>query len=379
MNSNFQIIRDGSFRNVSTNFVNGSTEVFSPPIPSATINVGVTPCGMAITPSGGLLFVANNNNYAIIGQDSISVINAFTTLPETTIFDDSFNQPYTITINGAGTKAYVTNSADLTVTVINISSFVVSMVISGFDGPSGFVISESRRRAYVNNYGATPGVGSGNGNTVSVVDLVTNTIIGSPIIVGLAPATLAITVDEKYVYTGNYTTGDNNSGTISKINVSNNTVSSTIGPFSPGFSGIFAIAINQSGSKAYVTNFGSNNFAPFGTTVAVVDLNAEVITKFIHVGIQPAGLALSKDGMFAYVTNYNTLYAGDGFTNLTAGQGTLNIISLSTNRPIRPTIPVGQSPACIVLSPDSKVAYVSNFISNTISVVDVFKFPLKYG
>jgi DNA-binding beta-propeller fold protein YncE len=89
----------------------------------------------------------------------------------------------------------------------------------------------------------------------------------------------------------------------------------------------------------------------------------------INVGIQPSGIVASLDGRYIYVCNYNTLYAGADFTNLTAGQGTVNIIDTSTNTLIPPTITVGQSPGNISINSNGKYIYVSNFTSNTISVI----------
>jgi YVTN family beta-propeller protein len=332
----------------------------------ATIPTGVNPAGMAITANSRWGYVANNNNYGIEGQDSVTVLDLKHNLPVETITDASFNQPYTITMGVTGPQAYVTNSNSSTITIINTLTNTVSGIINGFDGPSGMVITPAGNRAYVNNYGGPDGVGSGNGKTISIVDLNSNTIIGAPILVGLAPAALAISPDGLFVYVINYVDGNPGTGTMSVIQTSNNTVVATI----PGFSGPFAISLTPSGRYAYVTNFGSNNFAPFGTTVSVVDLTTNQIVNTITTGIQPAGVALSKT-CYAYVTNYNTLYAvgAPTFDDLTAGQGTVSIIDTKTKEVIEPTILVGQSPANITIAPDNKHAYVSNYTSNTISVI----------
>ncbi len=338
----------------------------------ATINTGVTPAGIAITPNGKFAYVANNNNYGITGQDTVSVLNLNTLTPETTISDASLNQPYTITINPQGTIAYVTNSSGSTITMISTATNTVAGTITGFDGPSGMVVTANGKTAYVNNYGG-PILGSGNGKTVSVVDLTTNAIVGSPITVGLAPAAIALSPKGDFVYTINYVNGNPEMGTMSVIQTSTNTVVNTIS----GFSGPFGIAITPNGRYAYVTNFGSNNFAPFGTTVSVVDLMNNVIVDTINVGIQPAGIAISPDGRFVYVTNYNTLYAGSNFTNLTAGQGTVSIIDTSTNQVIPPTIAVDQSPANIALSPNGDFAFVTNYTSNVVDVIALQTFTIK--
>lgn len=334
-----------------------------------TITVGITPAGLAITPDSRFAYVANNNNYGIAGGDTVSVLNVRNNTFVQTISDASFNEPYTVTINATGTKAYVTNSNAETITIIDIPSNTVSGIIAGFDGPSGMVITPDGTRAYVNNYGGPGGVGSGNGTTVRVVDLATNSIIGAPITVSLAPAALAISPDGKFVYSINYVDGNPGTGTISVIETSTNTVVATI----PGFSGPFAIAITPNGGFAYVTNFGSNNFAPFGTTVSVVNLRNNTVTATINVGIQPSGIAITPDGKYAYLTNYNTLYAGPGFTNLTAGEGTVNIIDIATNTVIPPTLAVGESPSAIAITPNGKNAYVTNYTANTVSVLNILE------
>lgn len=338
-----------------------------------TIQTGVTPAGIGILPNGRKAYIANNNNYGATYEggascNSVTVVDLSTYLPIKTIVDTSFNQPYTITISIDGTKAYVTNSNSTTITIINTVTDTVSGIISGFDGPSGMVITPNGLVAYVNNYGV--GLDSGNGTTVSVVNLLTNMIVGSPITVGQAPASLAISPNGLYVYVINYMTGVTD-GTISVITTSNN--SSIVDALS-GFSGPFGIAINSAGTTAYVTNFGSNNFSPFGTTLSIVDLTnptSPTITNTLTIGIQPSGVAVTPDGKFLYVSNYNTLYSDNvHFTGLTPGEGTVNIIDLQTLE-ILGTVVVGQSPNFICMSPGGTIALVSNFISNTVSVLAV--------
>lgn len=332
----------------------------------ATMNAGVNPAGLAILPNDHRAYIANNNNYDIAGQDSVTVLNLKHNKFVTTIQDPSFNEPYTVTINHKGTKAYVTNSNSTTITIIDTSSNEVIGTIGGFDGPSGMVIISKKKIAYVNNYGGPEGVGSGNGTTVSVVDLASNSIIAT-ITVGQAPAALALSHDHRHVYVINYVDGNPGTGTMSIIDTRSNAVTSTV----TGFSGPFGIAITPDDKYAYVTNFGSNNFAPFGTTVSIVRLDCRPhITHTIDLGsIQPAGIAIAPDGEHAYVTNYNTLYAGSNFTDLTAGQGTVSIINIDKKEVVSPTIAVDQSPANIAISHDGKFAYVTNYTSNTVDVI----------
>jgi YVTN family beta-propeller protein len=331
----------------------------------ATIPVGNSPAGIAVTPDNLFGYVANSNNAGIPGADTVSVLNLTNNTLEQTISDSSFNQPYTVTINANGTKAYVTNSNSTTVTIIDITTNTVIGTIGGFDGPSGFVITPDDNYAYVNNYGG-PIAGSGNGTTVRVVDLNTNAIIGPPLTVGRAPAALAITSDGAYVYVVSYVDGNPGTGTISIIRTSDNSVQLNA---ITGFSGPFAIAITHNGKYAYVTNFGSNNFSPVGNTVSVVEISSNTVVASITVGIQPSGIAIAPNDQYAYVSNYHTLYDGPNFTDLTASQGIVNIIDIHTNKVISPKIKVGLSPAEITISSDGQFAYVTNYTSNTVSVI----------
>lgn len=343
----------------------------------ATIGVGNSPNGIVITADNKFAYVANNNNDGIVGGNTVSVIDLATNTLYKTITDASFSEPYTVTIHPDGTKLYVTNSNSTTITIVDIATNTVTGTIGGFDGPSGMVVTPDGKTGYVNNYGSPSGVGSGNATTIRVVDLVNNVITGPAITVDLAPAGLAIAPDGAFVYVINYTTGNPGTGTISIIQTSTNTVVGNI----PGFFGPFSIAITPNGKFAYVTNFGSNNFSPIsggiapnevsGTTVSVVSLSSNTIEATIQLGNQPAGVAVTPDGRFVYVSNYNTFYLGPNYTQLTPGKGIVNVIDVCTNKVLCPAICVGSSPAQIAISPDGKRAYVTNYSSDNVSVINI--------
>src|SRR5436190_7835511 len=83
----------------------------------ATINTGVNPAGIAITPNSRFAFVANSNNAGILGGNSVSVLNLTNNTVEQVITDPSFNQPFGIAINSNGTRVFVTNSNGTTVSI----------------------------------------------------------------------------------------------------------------------------------------------------------------------------------------------------------------------------------------------------------------------
>lgn len=358
---------------VLMNMGNGAARWSPTPLVYATINCGINPNGMAITLDGKFGYVANNNNYSTVAGTYVSVVDLETNTLLTNIFDANFIQPYTATLSPDGTLVYITNSAtpltnvdDGTISIIDVNTNTVSGTITGFDGPSGLVIVKSTNIGYVNNYGAAGGVQSGNGTTISIVNLDSNTITGTITLSPnpAAPAAMALSPDELTLYVANYTDGLEGTGTVSVISTESNIVTGTI----TGFSGPFAIAVDD--TYAYVTNFGSNNFDPFGTTVSIADLATNTILTNVLTGIQPSGVAIANN--YLYVCNYNTLYqvGSPTFSGLTAGQGTVSIINSDFN--VVATVNVGLSPSNIFVSPDGKFIYVTNFTGNTISVIKTF-------
>lgn len=328
-----------------------------------TYNTGVSPSSIAITNSGKYGYVTNSNNYGITGSDSVTVLNLKKGIPKMTINDASFNEPYRIAIDSCDRYAYVCNSGSPSITgetgtlsIIDLKSNTVTGTIDGFDGPGGIALHKNI--AYVTNYGAAGGVGSGNGNHISVVNVTTKQIT-STITTDLAPASLIYNHCNHKLYVINYVTGLPNTGTLQVIDTNTNTIINTI----TGFFGPFDIALTNNGKHAYVTNFGSNNFAPYGTTVSVVDLKQNTIIKQIQTGIQPSGVAIDCD--YAFVANYNALYAGSSFTNLTYGESTLSVICLKNGKIIR-TVPIGQTGTTMSLSPCFKKLFICKYVQNTV-------------
>jgi YVTN family beta-propeller protein len=101
-------------------------------------------------------------------------------------------------------------------------------------------------------------------------------------------------------------------------------------------------------TTAYVANAGSD-------TVSVVDLTQDpaAVVATIPVGDRPAGVALSPDGSQLFVTNFFG--------------GTLSIIDTATDT-VTDTVTVGTDPNGVVEIGGS--VYVANLVSGTISVVD---------
>lgn len=328
-------------------------------------NVGVNPASIAIDHKGKYGYVTNGNFYDIPGEYTVTVLDLRKGLPKTTIHDDSFDEPYRSAIDHHDRYLYVCNSGSPkivgeqgTVSVIDTKTNKVVDVIEGFDGPGGIVLSN--KYGYVTNYGAHGGIGDGNGKTVSVFDLKKRVIVDT-IDVDLAPAALVLNNDFKYLYVVCYVDGKPGTGVLDIIDTKTNHVINRI----PGLFGPFGVILSRD-NLAYVTNFGSNDFSPFSTAISVIDLKKNKIIRNIETGIQPSGISISKNQEYVFVSNYNTLYAKPNFQSLTPGTGSVSIIRTRDNKLITPTIPVGQTPSTLAISPDGKRLYVCGYVQNIV-------------
>ena len=102
------------------------------------------------------------------------------------------------------------------------------------------------------------------------------------------------------------------------------------------------------GAKAYVTLVNDN-------AVVVVRTDTNEVTQTIPVGDRPRGIAISPDGQEAYVAN--------------ADDNTVSVINTAAKTVVA-TIPVGDEPQGVAFAPDGTTAYVTNIEDDTVSVID---------
>jgi DNA-binding beta-propeller fold protein YncE len=84
---------------------------------------------------------------------------------------------------------------------------------------------------------------------VRVVNLKLKAIVEVPIQVGLAPAAVALSPDDKLLCVLNYVTGAPGTGTMTVVSTDSNGIIGTV----TGFSGPYAAVVTR--EHAYVTNF----------------------------------------------------------------------------------------------------------------------------
>ncbi|HET6261232.1 MAG TPA: beta-propeller fold lactonase family protein [Chloroflexia bacterium] len=110
------------------------------------------------------------------------------------------------------------------------------------------------------------------------------------------------------------------------------------------------LVFDPSGKMLYVS-LGSTD------AVAVVDVAARKMVKTVKVGKTPHGVRTSPDGNLLLVTN--------------TADNTVSVLSLQPEAAVKTTIETGPNPFEVYISEDSKTAYVSNFLGDSISVLDL--------
>jgi len=232
-----------------------------------------------------------------------------------------------------GRYAYVTNTGDNTVSVIDTTTDTVVATVSDIGHTSlGVAVSPDGSRVYVSNL-ETEG-------TVTAIDTATNTPVGDPIPVGAFPAGLVVSADNTKVYVTNV-----DDGTVSVIDVATHAVVKTI----PVGGSAFDIVLAPDGTTAYAVS-------TWAGPVAVIDTATDTVTTTIELDGVPGGIAVSPDGKVLYVSDG----ANDGVW----------MIDTATNTVIGDPIAVGPSPFSMAVSPDGGLLYVINTADETMSVID---------
>ena len=258
----------------------------------------------------------------------------------------------------ASFTAYVTDSADGTVTPIVTATNVRLTPIPVGSTPNGIAITPDGKTAYVT---------STDNGTVTPIDIATG-VPGTPILIGPRADEIAVSPDGATVYATDWTnasmtpiaTATNTPGTpipvgpqpdgiafsadgrtayvaddpgsVTIVSLATNTPIGTIAV--PGGAG--SIAITPNGQTLYV----SNNFADTVTPIATA---TNTLGIPIPVGGSPEKIVITPDGETAYEPNYF--------------DGTLTPIALATNTPGTP-VPVGNFPGQIAITPDGTTIYV---------------------
>lgn len=123
----------------------------------------------------------------------------------------------------------------------------------------------------------------------------------------------------------------------------------TVSSIATGEDGTHMLAVSSDGKFAYTANLGSG-------TLSKIDLNSQLTLKSVPAGNAPEGIDLTNNNREVWVSarGSNEVYVFDA--------DTLDRVA---------TIPVGNFPLRLAISPDGKKAVTSNLADGNISVIDI--------
>lgn len=213
--------------------------------------------------------------------------------------------------------------------------------------PEGVVVSPDGRKVYVAN--KTSG-------TVSMVNTVTNQVIGTTPNLGMPVQGLAVSPDNRRLYI--VVASNAGDGYISVRDSANlagvDTIQvSTRERDQPNPQGI---ALSPDGRLLYLSDNQD------GGAVTILDIATKAIVNSIArgPGTMPLGIAPSPDGQHVYFA----------FTGSTGQTGQVAVYDLSSNS-VTGTFNVGSRPVGIAVTPDAGKVYVSNELDNSVTVFNV--------
>jgi YVTN family beta-propeller protein len=211
--------------------------------PETLIHVGFNPQGLAVTPDGGQVWVADTGPQT--GQPSLGGISVISTATDTVTSRLKLpTDPREIAFSPSGATAYVTTGDGLL--VINTATLKVVAVIPGLGNPEDVAVSRDGKTVYVTNTAQ---------GLVDIISAAANKVTGT-IKVGQLPWQLVMSSDGSTIYVA-----DGDSNAISVISTKSDTVTDTISDAGDPVS----VALTPDGSQLWVGGLTSGIVTVFDT------------------------------------------------------------------------------------------------------------------
>lgn len=248
--------------------------------------------------------------------------------------------PNAVCIHPNGTYVYITNKSSNSVSVINTSTNTIENTISLSAMPTGINLSPDGKYLYISNSSS---------NSIDVIETSTNTFIYSiPMIIDAKAICVSRNGDELYV--ANKIGG---TGSVSIINNTTNAIDTSF-VLKGNINQIFA---NTKRDKIYALETGNDTIYAINTRTRTVEMKLNFNKQ-----IGENSIAVSPNGFEIYV-----------LTNEVNGNSYLEIIN-AFNYDVEKTILLGKiedaRPIGISISADGKYIYIANKYANTVSVLE---------
>lgn len=331
--------------NVSAYRVDPTTGVLTP-IPGSPFAAGTQPRTITVNAAGTFAYVANQGDGRPDGS-----ISAYSIDPATGALTQVSGSPFatetapqSIAVNPAGTFVYAVEPYRDNVYAFSIDRTTGALTpIAGSpfsvgNNPQFIVINPAGTFAYVTN--------SGQGGYVSVYKIDPTTgaltqISGSPFSTGAG--SIYVTVNP--AGTSAYVTGTGVSAY--KIEPTTGALTQISGsPFAAGTDPA-SVTVNPASTFAYWVNSGSNNVSAYGinpTTGALTEISGSPFTA----GTEPFSVTVNPAGTFAYVANFGN--SGDGNNNGDISGYRIDLATGALTQIQGSPFAVGTSPASIVVA-----------------------------
>ena len=345
------------------------------------VAVGKEPNGVALSPDGSRAYVANtvDGTVWVIG---VTRTPAFATTVVGVISVGV--EPYGLALTPSGRKLYVTVSRSNYVTVIDTTTnLVIKNILGGWLEPRGIAITnggtdDSQETAFVTQFLALPVAGKVDGaddaktGRITAVSVASDTVIGETVINPLAdtgfkaagdalartaPPAAPVATDFKFV-TGAYPNQFNSIAIRGKYAFLPNTGASPNGPF--------RFNVN---TQSLLSVFDTTTRQDIGKTInmhAAVDAQTGTPKRFITV---PWSIALKHKADEGYVISAASNIVVKVKIDPATGAPTVQNDPTDATRVLQ--IPTGKNPRGIVITASDQTAYVMNYVSRDVTVIDL--------
>ncbi len=300
--------------------------------PGIAVSVGSLPTGVAASDSTA--YVTNSDD------NTVSVVDLATHTVSNTIPVGRF--PAAVALNPADTQAYVTNFRDGTLSIIDLSTDTVTHTVTVDKDPDGVV--ESGGLVYVASLLSS---------TIDVVDPSAGNVTSRIALSGSsAPAGLAASTNGQAMYVDDARNGRTE---VLDLSAPSPDISGTVDV------GTYPAYLAVDGTTGYVANATQGGSTPGSVSVLnLSDPSNPLAIATVAVGSHPYGIAALPALGEVLVSN--------------SGDGTMQAIDATDDTKTSP-ISVGTTPDAVAVTPDQTTAIVSNEGDNTVTILHVNQPP----